>query len=177
MAQIQIVGRVLDAANDQPLAQARIEVRAQGLNQPNPFGAANTDRSGEFKIRLNQADLIEAYRNRDIARVLEFKVFLDGEPLTIQSGATQPLEARPRRVTVVVERTNQPEPEPPPGDGHFGVRGQVVDAKTGAAVPGLVVRAFDQDMPSTHREERLGPDVTTDGQGRYLARYDFKDFQ
>ena len=67
-----------------------------------------------------------------------------------------------------------PTPTPPSTTPPFVVRGRV-QHPDGSPVSGVVVRAFDQDLPSLRADEQLG-DATTDPDGMYEITYDSARF-
>lgn len=85
------------------------------------------------------------------------------------AAVVQPLE---RERQELKERVEQKHEEPPPSKSEFVVAGRVLDAETGAGLPGLRVRVLERDRTG---DDFLG-EVLTDTLGYYRKEYDRKDF-
>ena len=162
----RISGRVTDHKTKEGVAGLRVEAWDKDLIFNDLVGSAVTDEQGAFEMQFDEPYFRELFLDR--RPDLFFKVFL-GDKLIKSTEDSILWNVNKPNIEVVIEvdlPATEPEPKP------LIVRGQVV-LEDGTPLPGVTVRAFDQDL---RHEETLGKTVT-DEAGFYGITYTAEQFR
>jgi hypothetical protein len=158
---IKLEMRVEDVRTNEPLGEVQVEAWGKGLAQTAPFGSAVTDQNGNFTLLLDQATVFRAFGERDLPKILEFKLSRSGFIITIWQGGFLQLPSpvptpvpRPKPI-IRVEMTEIIVP-PQPTD-RFVVLGTVRRADGKPLDGTFTVTASDRDVRS---EQPLGSSYT-----------------
>jgi hypothetical protein len=158
----QIVGRILDRNNQNPLPGVRVEAWDKDLIHDDLVGSSVTDADGTFRIEFNADYFSELFGDRKPD--LFFRVFQNGTVLqSTEDSALWNAGTNANEIVIAVE--------PMRGNG-LEVTGAVRLAD-GFPARGLLIAAFDRDLRS---EQKLGT-TRTNNDGRYSIQYSASQFE
>src|SRR5262245_60907776 len=106
---IVLGGRIVAASGQ---AIGKLDLQVWGHDISHLFVTTSTDSNGEFRTAVGEESIVLTTFG-DRARVLEFKVFRDGQPLTITEGATLPIKSATLKTVIKVKLPAVVAPQPP----------------------------------------------------------------